>query len=122
MVAELAPAMPRPHFPTNSPATFLLVVVVSPALETLMMAGWIDLLRRWLGAVAAVVASAASWGVLHSLMAPAWGLVIWWPFLVFSVAYVTWRRDLGFWRAVALVTCIHALQNLTPALVLLTAE
>ena len=64
---------------------------------------------------------AALWGVLHSLVAARWGLVVWWPFLIFSIAYLTWR-PLGYWRAVGVVTAIHLLQNAGPTIALLVLE
>jgi hypothetical protein len=54
---------------------------------------------------------------LHSLASPWWGAVIWWPFLIFSTLYVTWRPR-GFWRAAALVAAVHVLQNLFPAILI----
>ena len=66
----------------------------------------------------AVIASSLGWGVAHSLAAPAWGLVIWWPFLIFSTLYVTWRGQ-GRMLAMGIVFAVHALNNLGPALILL---
>jgi hypothetical protein len=41
--------------------------------------------------------------------------VIWWPFLIFSILYVTWRqRSLA--AALAVPAMVHGLQNLLPAL------
>jgi membrane protease YdiL (CAAX protease family) len=101
----------------KAPPVVLLIglALVSPLIETLLMGGIIDLLRRWIGAWQAAVASAAIWGVLHSLLASWWGAVIWWPFLIFSIVWLTWRPR-GFWIATALVTSVHVLQNLGPAI------
>ena len=101
----------------KAPPVVLLIglALVSPLLETLLMGGIIDLLRRWMGGWQAAVASAAIWGVLHSLLASWWGAVIWWPFLIFSIVWLTWRPR-GFWVAAALVTSVHVLQNLGPAI------
>jgi len=41
--------------------------------------------------------------------------VIWWPFLVFSTLFVTWRQR-SLWLAFAIPMCVHALQNLLPSL------
>ena len=79
------------------------------------MGGALLILLRFLPVAAAVAVSAIGWGIAHSLKAPLWGLVIWWPFLVFSTLFVTWRsRSLAL--AFALPMCVHALQNLIPAL------
>jgi hypothetical protein len=73
------------------------------------------ILLLFLSPTAAIVVSAIGWGVAHSLVAPMWGLVIWWPFLVFSTLFVAWRgRSLAL--AFAIPMAVHALQNLLPAL------
>jgi hypothetical protein len=58
--------------------------------------------------------------VAHSLQAPAWGLVIWWPFLIFSTVFLVWRER-SLLGAFALVSLLHALHNLLPALRLVFA-
>jgi hypothetical protein len=64
-----------------------------------------------------VISSAIGWGMLHSLAAPSWGLIIWWPFLVFSTLFVAWRgRSLAL--AFLIPMTVHALQNLPPALLI----
>ena len=65
----------------------------------------------------AVLVSAALWGIAHSLQAAAWGLVIWWPFVIFSTLYMVWRER-SVWAALGVVTATHALQNLGPALLI----
>lgn len=116
VVNTLAPAAEQPELGSGWPMLFG-VILFAPFVETLIMAGVIQLLSRFLSAPLTAVASAAGWGVAHSLAAPIWGLVIWWPFLIFSLAYLTWRPH-GFWKAVAIVTAIHALQNAFPALLM----
>lgn len=103
----------------SAPVKLFLVAVFSPVVETLIMAAILSLLLRLLGAWQAVIASAALWGVLHSLASPLWGAVIWWPFLIFSILYVTWRPH-GFWRACGVVIAVHVLQNLFPAILIVT--
>ena len=98
----------------SAPVLLIGLALVSPFLETLLMGGLLDLLSRGLTAWRAAAVSAVLWGVLHSLLAPLWGVVIWWPFLIFSVVWLTWRPR-GFWVAVLIVTAVHALQNLGPA-------
>jgi hypothetical protein len=63
-----------------------------------------------------VLFSSAGWGIAHSLAAPIWGLVIWWPFLVFSTLFVVWRSR-SLVAAFAVPAAVHALQNLGPAIV-----
>ena len=114
----LFPALAKPEFPVGGAAALFLLVIFSPAIETLIMGGVLSLLLRFLSPTAAVIASALGWGIAHSLAAPVWGLTIWWPFLIFSTLFVVWR-PLGWWHAAALVACVHALQNLLPALILI---
>ena len=114
----LLPAVERPMFVVSGLSTVILLVIVSPLIETLIMAAVLELLLRFLPQVAAIALSAIGWGIAHSLVAPAWGLVIWWPFLIFSTLYVTWSKR-SIWMAVAIVFAVHALQNLGPALLLL---
>lgn len=104
----------QPDFPSGAMALFALVLF-APLVETLIMATVLVGLQRLVSPVTAVVLSAIGWGVAHSLAAPAWGLVIWWPFLVFSTLFVAWRRR-GFGTAVLLVSAVHGLHNLLPAL------
>ena len=115
----LLPAVERPDFVVTGPATVALLVIISPLVETLIMAAVLEVLLRFLPPAAAIVLSAIGWGIAHSLVAPAWGLVIWWPFLIFSTLYVTWSKR-SAWLGVAIVFAVHALQNLGPSLLLLS--
>ena len=105
----------------QGPAIGLLIglVVISPPLETLLMAVvlWIlsFITKRQ---VRLAVISAFIWAVVHSLIAPAWGLGVIWPFFVFSCSYLGWRRR-SWWRAVLVTSCVHAFQNTLPAIALI---
>ena len=113
---QVAPDLAKPDFALSGAAMFLMLVVFAPVAETLIMALVLTVLTRFVAPTAAVVLSAFAWATVHSLQAPAWGLVIWWPFLIFSTLYLVWRQrgvSVGF--AVAGTT--HALQNLVPALI-----
>ena len=111
----IAPDLPTPAFDVKGPLALFLLVVFAPLLETLIMAGFLSLFLRFLPPAGAIALSAAGWGVAHSLEALGWGLVIWWPFLIFSTLYVVWRQR-GFWAAVGVAATTHALQNLAPGL------
>ena len=114
---QLFPTLATPDFPMKGASALFLLVVFAPLGETLIMAGLLTLLLKLVRPVPAILISAASWGIAHSLQAPAWGLIIWWPFLIFSTLFVAWRQR-GFWVAVGLVASVHALQNLFPALLI----
>jgi hypothetical protein len=109
----IAPALPTPEFPMKGPLAFFLLVVFAPVLETLIMAGFLSLFLRFMTPVGAILLSAAGWGIAHSLEAVGWGLVIWWPFLIFSTLFVVWRQR-GFWAGVGVAAATHALQNVGP--------
>ena len=97
---------------------FVRLVVIAPLIETLIMAAAIEIMLLVLPPRFVVIASSVGWGIAHSYLAVAWGLVIWWPFLIFSTLYVTWRGQ-GRAIAIGIVFAVHALNNLGPALLLL---
>ncbi|MDQ3077560.1 MAG: CPBP family glutamic-type intramembrane protease [Pseudomonadota bacterium] len=112
----LAPTLGKPVFPMSGATAILLLVVFAPLVETLIMAAILALLTRFLPATAAILVSALLWGIAHSLQAPVWGLIIWWPFVIFSTLYVVWRQR-GVWAGIGVAATAHALQNLGPALI-----
>ena len=116
--AWLLPGAETPVFEGDPKIVFFLIEVFAPLVESLIMAAVLELLLRFVPPAWAIGLSAIGWGVAHSIQAPTWGLVIWWPFLIFSTLYVTWRQrsKLG---AVGIAAAVHALNNLIPALLLL---
>ena len=115
LLAALMPSVAGPDFPIRGWAAFAGLVLFAPITETLVMAGVLSMLARFLAPTSAVIASAVLWGIAHSLQAPLWGLVIWWPFLIFSTLYMVWRER-SVLAALAVAATTHALQNLIPAL------
>ena len=112
----VAPELPAPAFPMTGTVALFLLVVFAPVVETLIMAAVLELLLRLrVPAAVAILLSAVGWAVAHSLQALGWGLVIWWPFLIFSTLFVVWRQR-GFWAGVGIAAATHALQNLGPGL------
>ena len=117
LIHFLAPEAKSPEFPVSGPLAIVLLVVIAPLIETLLMAGALSLLVRFMSPRWAVLASTAGWGAAHSLAVPTWGLIIWWPFLIFSTQFVTWRqRSLGL--AIGVPATTHALQNLPSAILI----
>jgi hypothetical protein len=116
-VSALVPRDALPVLPLTDASVFWLLVIGAPLVETLLMGGALIMLRLVFSPTWSVLISAVGWGIAHSLAAPAWGLVIWWPFLVFSTVFLTWRsRSLP--AALGLAAASHGLHNLLPALLL----
>ena len=118
LFATLFPAAPTPVFEGDPRTVFFLVEVFAPIVETLIMAAALELLIRVVRPQVAVALSSLGWGIAHSTQAPTWGLVIWWPFLIFSILYVTWRER-SVLGAMAIAASVHAQNNLIPALLML---
>ena len=117
----LLPQVAGPSFNGQGLGMFALLVLFSPILETLIMAGVLSVLLRLVSPTTAILASSFGWGIAHSLAAPSWGLVIWWPFLVFSTLFTVWR-DRSLWLALAIPAAVHMLQNVGPALLVATGR
>ena len=121
LIGMLFPNASQPDFPVSPAMQIFLIVILSPVVETLIMGSILLILLRFVSPTVAVVLSAIGWGLFHSSFHPTWGLVIWWPFLIFSTLFVTWRsRSLA--AAFAIPALVHALQNLPPALMLATGN
>jgi hypothetical protein len=118
VVSVMIPDAPQPQFDMSGATALFLLVVFAPVVETLIMGGVLLILLRLVSPAVAVLLSSLGWGIAHSMGAPTWGLVIWWPFLIFSTLYVTWSRR-GIWAGVGVAAAAHALQNLIPVLLLL---
>jgi hypothetical protein len=113
--ALMLPQAEQPQFHVDGFRAIFALVVFSPVVETLIMGSVLLLLLRYARPAVAIVVSAVGWGIAHSMVAPIWGLVIWWPFLVFSTLFVAWHRR-SLLLAFLIPMCVHALQNLIPAL------
>ena len=114
VVTHLQPGGAGVRLDASPVLVFVSVVLVAPVVETLIMGVVLTLLLRWLRPWVAVVLNTLGWAIAHSTQALLWGAVVWWPFLIFSTLFVTWRAR-GFWRACALVAVVHVLQNAGPA-------
>jgi hypothetical protein len=108
------PSLHGPEFPYSGVTFLTAVVLFAPLVETAILAAVLELLRRFLPPWTAVVICAAGWGIAHSSAAPAWGLVIWWPFIIFSLVYLTWRQR-SFAAAYGMALVVHAAQNAVAA-------
>ena len=117
LVSLVLPDAAQPEFRLDGVVAVFALVIFAPVVETLIMGLALLILLLFLPPVAAIVVSVIGWGIAHSLLVPIWGLVIWWPFLVFSTLFIAWRsRSLAL--AFVIPMCVHALQNAIPALLL----
>ena len=95
----------------------LVLSIITPLLETLILAGTTSLLLRFIPPVYAIIASSLGWALAHSYQAPIWGFVIWWPFLIFTTLYVVWKQRSLAW-GIFVPYAVHLLQNLFPAIMI----
>ncbi|NUT01571.1 MAG: CPBP family intramembrane metalloprotease [Sphingomonas sp.] len=122
LLAQVFPDAAHPDFGDLSPAMLMFAVVVfAPVLETLIMGTVLLILLRFVGPVAAILISAIGWGAAHSWQVPIWGLTIWWPFLVLSTLFVTWRQR-SLWLAFLLPMIAHGMQNFPTGLLIATGQ
>lgn len=121
IVAALLPSADQPQFNMTGPFAIFAIVVFAPVLETLIMGTVLLVLLRFVPPAAAVVMSAVGWGVAHSMAAPIWGLIIWWPFLVLSALFVAWRER-SVLGAYAIAALVHGLHNLPTGLLVASGK
>ena len=117
LASMLFPDVGHPDFKGGPALIIFAVVIFSPVVETLIMGTVLLILLRLLPEWLAIVASAFGWGVAHSMLSPTWGMAVWWPFLILSTLFVAWRKR-SLFMAFLLPTCVHALQNLLPAILI----
>jgi hypothetical protein len=111
-----------PTFEGNPLFVLPMIVLIGPPIETLLMVPILWILSFFTKREVPLAAmSACVWAGLHSLLAPAWGLGVIWPFFVFSCSYLTWRRR-AFWRAILVTSCVHSLQNLLPGIIAVATQ
>ena len=119
LLSFAVPDADQPRFLGHPALIAFGVIVFAPMVETALLALLLWPLDRLFGPRWAAVLAALAWGGLHSSVTPVWGLVIWWPFLLFSITILVWKRQGGWAKGWALATAVHALQNLLPAVALL---
>lgn len=89
----------------------LSTILLGPAIETLLLAATIRLLRLWLTQpLHMALASGLVWGVLHGLIAPLWFFAPAWSFVVYATAWMAWRPKGWLFAFIAAATT-HALHN-----------
>jgi len=87
------------------------LVVFSPIIETLLLAGGLHILSYFSNRRTPVAAaSAIAWGCLHALVGAIWFFGTVWSFFIFSCAYLAWRER-GFAQAYTAAAVPHLLIN-----------
>jgi len=117
LVSLLLPGAKQPQFPFSGMDLFVRIVVVAPVLETLIMGAALLVLQLIFRPTLSVVMTAILAGLAHSFSptgVAVWGLVIWWPFLIFATLFVVWRQR-SLLAAFAVPAVTHALHNLPTA-------
>ena len=117
ILAAMFPDAAQPQFPFEGFDLFWRIVFFAPAVETLIMGVVLLILRLFMRPTPAVLVTAILAGLAHSYGpngVAIWGLVIWWPFLIFSTLFVVWRER-SVWAAFGMAALAHALHNLPSA-------
>lgn len=108
-----------PTFPGPAVLVVLSVLIFSPWIETLLMWPILWILKRFIRhQLFIALGSAAVWAIFHSLAVPTWGLVIAWPFFIFSVCFLEWEKK-SKRTAIVVTALVHTCQNTIPAIAIL---
>ena len=112
IIFPIFPDLESPEF-DGGLSGFFSVVIISPVVETLIL--WLfiyisGIFMKGTWKISAV--SALLFALVHSLMDPVWGLTIFLSFVVFSIAFIEWRK-VSKMNAYLICCSIHMVHNLT---------
>lgn len=97
--------------------TVFAMAVATPLVETLILAATCSILLRLVRPDLAILISAFGWAIAHSYQAPVWGLVIFWPFIIFSTLYIVWKQR-SLLLGILMPFVAHFLHNLYPSILI----
>jgi hypothetical protein len=120
IIGSIVPDAETPNFGWLMGRGLFTIAVLSgivPLIETLILAATTSLLLLFVRPTHAILLSSLGWAIAHSYQAPIWGLVIFWPFIIFTTLYVVWKQRSIVW-GVFMAFAVHALQNLIPAIMI----
>lgn len=120
LLAAVLPEQVQPDFSKFFGKGFLTVfalAVATPLVETLILAASCSILLRLVRPELAILATSLGWAVAHSYQAPIWGLVIFWPFVIFSTLYVVWKQR-SLMLGILMPFAAHFLHNLYPSIMI----
>lgn len=91
--------------------TLLVAIALGPLFETFLLAVGMWVICRtvknlWL----ASSISAVVWSIIHGYQAPLWALGTFWPFMVFSYAYLNWKPQSAS-NAIGVAWLAHMMHN-----------
>ncbi len=96
----------------------ILMALAAPLIETLFL-GCVITLMKWKRASFWMTVFIASFlaAIVHSLASLAWGVAIFFPFMIFSIAFSVWGRE-RWLKGYFVSATIHALHNLPSAILI----
>jgi hypothetical protein len=101
----------RPVRPGIDNSSIIDLLLVSPVIESFIVIGIIELLRRLKFNIAVqILVSVSLICLLHSIEYPVWGLLVAPAFFVDASAYLYWRRT-SFWVGAQVIVILHFLSN-----------
>jgi hypothetical protein len=118
LLNTLLPRLDQPDFSAffgRGYFTIFALAVATPLIETLILAATCSILLRFVSPEAAILTSSLGWAIAHSYKAPLWGLVIFWPFIIFSTLYIVWKQR-SLTLGISMPFAAHFLHNLYPSI------
>lgn len=112
ILLSIFPEAQEPEYSTIGVSAYFGAVIFSPLVETLLLWGIILIISNFIKSTWGIaILSAFICGVFHSLLAPMWGVIIFWSFVVFSISFIEWRK-ISKKSAFFITMSIHMCQNL----------
>jgi ABC-type nickel/cobalt efflux system permease component RcnA len=100
----------------------LAALLLGPWIETLLMWPILAILKKVVqNTILVAVASAVVWGIFHGLTDPGWGLIVLWPFFVFSLCFLAWEQK-SRKKAIVVTSLVHMCHNSVPVVSILAAR
>ena len=113
LAAMLIKVMPDKGLPIQGALSYALLIflVIGAWIETMLMWPILGILKLFIDKQLTIAfLSSIIWGILHSLSMPTRGLIIWWPFFVYSLCFLSWEtKSLG--KAILLTSFVHMFHN-----------
>jgi hypothetical protein len=106
----------RPVRPGVDNSNIIDLLLISPVIESFIMIGIIELLRRLkFNIVIQVMTSVSLLCLLHGMLYPFYAFLVAPTFLIYAGTYVYWRR-ISFWVGAEMIILLHFFSNAMPFL------